>query len=131
MLYTLGKELDHTLKKTPKNVYKFTCKVEVVEVYVCVCVCVGMHLHTSHMNILPNIRCHLNMYVYIHIDMCITDLVLCDESLEGVSLNSLAVPLSRFVHSKSSCGSQDLSPVATQVKKSNLAGTKHRSSVVV
>lgn len=129
MLYTLGKELDHTLKKTLKNMYKFTCKVEVVEVYVCVCV--GMHLHTSHMNILPNICCHMNMYVYIHIDMCITDLVLCDESLEGINLNSLAVPLSRFVHSTSSCDSQDLSPVATQVKKSNLAGMKHRSSVIV
>lgn len=91
----------------------------------------GMHLHTSHKNILPNIYCHKNTYAYIHIDMCITDLVLRDKSLEGISLNSLAVPLSRFVHSKSSCGSQDLSPVATQVKKSNLAGMKHRSSVVV
>ena len=91
----------------------------------------GMHLHTSHMNILPNIYCHMNMYAYIHIAMCITDLVLRDESHEGVSLNSLAVPLSQFVHSKSSHGSQDLSPVATQVKKSNLAGMKHRSSVIV
>lgn len=48
MLYTLGKELDHTLKKTLKNMYKFTCNVEVVEVYVCVCVCRHAFTYITH-----------------------------------------------------------------------------------
>jgi hypothetical protein len=44
MLYTVGKESDYTLKKTPENVYKFICTVKEVEEFVCACR--GTHLHT-------------------------------------------------------------------------------------